>query len=93
MIGPDDTDGDLSNAHVVLRSQVLTRHDLISNSYSPCVINHSISSLQPGQLSLLFSVEREMSSIAYGLWGKGLVWMIGAVVCLLAALRVPAVVC
>jgi len=35
-----------------------------------------------GQLSLLRSAGWK---IAYGLWGKGLVWLIGAVVCLLAA--------
>ena len=39
-----------------------------------------------GQLSLLPSAGREMSS-SLGLRGEGLVWLVGAVVCLLAANR------
>ena len=39
-----------------------------------------------GQLSLLPSAGRKISSSSYcGLWGEGLVWLVGAVVCLLAA--------
>jgi len=42
-----------------------------------------------GQLSFLPFAGREMSSrVAYELWGEGLVWLIGAVVCLHAALWV-----